>query len=432
MEEYQSFSLGSQGELTMGGVSLPALAERYGTPLYVMDEEKIRHTCRAYQRAMKRNFGDAFHVSYASKALCVKGIYPILKEEGMCADVVSGGELYTALQAGFDPAKLHFHGNNKSREEMAMAIKAGIGSFIADSEEEIHTLNELGGQLGKTVQVALRVKPGVDAHTHEFISTGDLDSKFGFGYENGHALKAACLVSSLPHLELCGIHCHIGSQVFLTEPYKLACRVMFQLLTEIGRETGTVPPGLNLGGGFGIAYGPEDKPLPVDEMIDALGEAVREGCRKHNLPQPFITIEPGRSIVGPAGVTLYRVGSVKHIENVRTYVAVDGGMPDNPRYALYGASYQAVKATDPKGERTLRAAIAGKCCESGDLVTKDALIQPVQAGDLLCVFATGAYNYSMASNYNRLPRPPIVMVRDGKDRLLVKRESYEQLVQNDM
>lgn len=432
MAAYQSFSLGSEGELQMAGVSVPRMAEKYGTPLYLMDEEQIRQNCRRYMAAMGRCFGGRFHVAYASKALCVKAIYPILAEEGMGADVVSGGELYTALSAGFDPQNLHFHGNNKSEREMRYAIESGIGSFIADNREELRMLDALGAEYGKKIRVSLRIKPGVDAHTHEFISTGNIDSKFGFSYENGEALAAAKLASSLPHLDFCGVHCHIGSQVFLTEPYALAVDVMMALLAEIGRATGRVPEGLNLGGGFGIAYGPADRPVPTEDMIDALARAIDAGCKKYGLEMPFVTIEPGRSIVGPAGVTVYTVGNVKTIENVRTYVAVDGGLPDNPRYALYQASYEAVNAADPAGARTLHAAIAGKCCESGDLVTKDAQIQPVAPGDRLCVFATGAYNYSMASNYNRLPRPPIVMLRQGADRLVVRRETYEQLIENDL
>lgn len=315
---------------------------------------------------------------------------------------------------------------------MRYAIESGVGSFIADNMDELRLLDALGAEYGRSIPVSLRIKPGVDAHTHAFISTGNIDSKFGFSYENGEALAAAKLASSLPHLDFCGVHCHIGSQIFLTEPYALAVDVMMAFMAEIGRETGRVPQGLNVGGGFGIAYGPDDKPVPIEDMIGALAQAIRAGCEKYGLEMPQVTIEPGRSIVGPAGITVYTVGNVKTIENVRTYVAVDGGLPDNPRYALYQASYQVAKATDPAGARSLCATIAGKCCESGDLVTKDAAIQPVERGDLLCVFATGAYNYSMASNYNRLPRPPVVFLREGADRLVVRRETYGQLIDNDL
>ena len=425
-------AVNGHGHLTIGGLDTVALASKYGTPLYVMDEDAIRANCRALKNSMDAHYHKKGLVLYASKAFCCKRMYRILNEEGLGADVVSGGELYTALQAGFPAERIYFHGNNKTADELTMALESGVGRIVVDNIAELELLGALAKAAGKTASVLFRIKPGIDAHTHNFIRTGQIDSKFGFALETGEALQAVAAALKTPGIRVAGIHCHIGSQIFDIDPFCHAAEVMLGFAQQVRAELGYTIEELNLGGGFGIAYGPEDKPLPVDEMIDALGDAVREGCQKHNLPQPFITIEPGRSIVGPAGVTLYRVGSVKHIENVRTYVAVDGGMPDNPRYALYGASYQAVKATDPKGERTLRAAIAGKCCESGDLVTKDALIQPVQAGDLLCVFATGAYNYSMASNYNRLPRPPIVMVRDGKDRLLVKRESYEQLVQNDM
>ncbi len=432
MQEYRSFSLGDQGELKIGGVSALMLAKKYGTPLYIMDEDQIRWNCLQYMEAMSRNFGRKFQVSYASKALCVKAIYPIIQQEGLCADVVSGGELYTALQAGFPPELLHFHGNNKSRQEIQYALESGVGLFIADSMEELETLEELAALCGKIPRVSLRIKPGVDAHTHEFISTGNIDSKFGFCYETGEAMEAVKLASRLPHLNFCGVHCHIGSQVFLQEPYALAAEVMTRFMMEIGRETGKVPEELNMGGGFGIAYGPEDKPLPIGQMIDGLGQAVKAGCQKYGLELPTVIVEPGRSIVGPAGVTAYTVGGVKKIPGGRVYAAVDGGMPDNPRYALYGAAYQAVKAEDPAGERTMTVAIAGKCCESGDLIAKEAQVQPLKAGDILCVFATGAYNYSMASNYNRLPRPAMVMTWQGQDRLAVRRETYEQLAQNDL
>ena len=432
METYQSFTSNDQGGLQIAGVDVAQLAKEYGTPLYLMDEDQVRHACRRYRAAMEQNFGPRCHVSYASKALCIKAMYPILAQEGLWADVVSGGELYTALAAGFDPAKLQFHGNNKTEAELRYGVESGIGGFIADNREELLALEQLGAEYGKTLRVSLRVKPGVDAHTHEFISTGNIDSKFGFSYENGEAMAAARLAGSLPHLELWGLHCHIGSQIFLTEPYGLAADVMLRLMAQIKEELGQAPQCLNLGGGFGIAYGPQDRPVPMEEMVAQLAKAVERGCRKYGLEQPYEAIEPGRSIVGPAGVTVYTVGSVKHIAGVRTYVAVDGGMPDNPRYALYGATYQAVRAARWQAPKTMEATIAGKCCESGDLVVKDAQIQPVEKGDLLCVFSTGAYNYSMASNYNRIPRPPVVFLRQGKHRLAVRRETYEQLVQNDL
>lgn len=431
-DQYQSFSRNDQGELTIGGASVPCLAKKYGTPLYILDEGQIRHNCRQYMQAMSRNFGENFEVSYASKALCIKGIYPIIQQEGLCADVVSGGELYTALQAGFPPELLHFHGNNKSRQEIQYALESGVGLFIADSMEELDTLEQLAALCGKKPRVSLRIKPGVDAHTHEFISTGNLDSKFGFCYETGEAMEAVKRANSLPHLDFCGIHCHIGSQVFLAEPYALAAQVMTRFLAQIRDEIGKAPEELNLGGGFGIRYQQQDEPLSIGQMIDGLARAVKDGCRQQGLAVPKVIIEPGRSIVGPAGITAYTVGSVKQIPGGRIYAAVDGGMPDNPRYALYGAAYQAVKASDPAGPRTMTVAIAGKCCESGDLITKEAQVQPLAPGDILSVFATGAYTYSMASNYNRLPRPAMVLVRDGQDRLILRRETYEQLAQNDL
>ena len=432
MGDYEQFSLDEEGGLAISGVSVKKMAQKYGTPLYLMDEETIRINCRRYMEVMRRNFGENFAVAYASKAFCAKAIYPILAQEGLHADVVSAGELYTALSGGFLAEHLHFHGNNKTEEEIRLAVENGVYSFIADSMEELDVLQTVADKYQKTLRIALRIKPGVDAHTHEFIQTGKIDSKFGFAYETGEALEAIKKVDSCKDLKLYGIHCHIGSQIFLTEPYLCAVRVMMKFMDEIRTAVGYPPQELNLGGGFGVALEKADRPTPPEEIIDSIGACIREEAKKYDLPLPFITIEPGRSIVGPAGITVYTVGNVKQIPDTRTYVAIDGGMTDNPRYALYGASYELTRVSGANEPRSEKITLAGKCCESGDLITKDSMLQPVSKGDLVAVFATGAYNYSMVSNYNKLRRPPVVFVRRGEDRPVVRRESFDQLIQNDL
>lgn len=427
----EHFSISGQGHLTLDGLDLVAAAQEFGTPAYVISEAAVRQQCRAYMQAMKRVFGENFKVSYASKALCARFIYPIIQSEGLHADVVSGGELYTALKAGFPASNLHFHGNNKSDAELRQAVECGIGAVVIDCLDEIERLNAICVEKERQMPVLLRVKPGVDAHTHEFISTGHNDCKFGFGIEDGQVYEAARLLRACRGLDFCGLHCHIGSQVFLKEPFGVAADVMIRLLAELRRDGYNLRE-LILGGGFGVKYMPEDKPVPVSEMVEYLGKAVRESCQKYDTPVPEIVIEPGRSIVSAAGVTLYTVGSVKPVPGARTYVAIDGGMPDNPRFALYQACYDACIANKAAQAKTDVVTIAGKCCESGDLLGRDMKLQPAQRGDVLCVFSTGAYTYSMASNYNRLPRPPIVLVSGGRGRVVVRRESYEDLVRNDL
>lgn len=427
----EHFSVNAQGHLALDGLDLVGAAQEFGTPAYVISEDAVRGQCRAYMQAMKDAFGDRFKVSYASKALCAKFIYPIVQSEGLHADVVSGGELYTAMQAGFPASKLHFHGNNKSDDELRQAVDCGIGAVIIDCMDEIGRLNAICGQRRRRIPVLLRIKPGVDAHTHEFISTGHNDCKFGFGIEDGQAYEAARLLRGCEWLDFCGLHCHIGSQVFLKEPFGVAADVMIRLLAEL-RRGGFDLRELILGGGFGVRYMPEDRPVPVSEMVSYLGDAVRQSCRMYDTPLPEIVVEPGRSIVCTAGVTLYTVGSVKAVPGARTYVAVDGGMPDNPRFALYQAQYDACIANKAAQEKSEIVTIAGKCCESGDLLGRDMHLQPAQRGDVLCVFSTGAYTYSMASNYNRLPRPPVVLVSGGRAQVAVRRESYADLVRNDL
>ena len=424
----EHFSVDEVGKLRMDGVDLTEVARRFGTPAYVISEEAVRSQCRAFMEAMRREFGGNFKVAYASKALCAGFLYRILQSEGLNADVVSGGELYTALHAGFPAQHLHFHGNNKTDDELAFAVEKGIGSIVIDGFDEIERLDAICALMNKRARVLLRVKPGVDAHTHEFISTGHSDCKFGFGIEDGAVFAAARALLGCTHLDFRGLHCHIGSQVFLKEPFGVAAEVMVALFARLQTEYGCKLEELILGGGFGVKYMPEDRPVPVDEMVGFLGQAVRQSCQKHGIPVPEVVIEPGRAIVCAAGVSLYTIGSIKSAPNSRTYVSVDGGMSDNPRFALYQAQYDACIAGKAAAEKTELVTIAGKCCESGDMITRDIYLQPAQRGDVLCVFATGAYTYSMASNYNRLLRPPIVLISGGEPRLVVRRETYEDLV----
>ena len=420
------------GHLTIGGADTLALVEEYGTPLYAMSEEAIRENCRLYRRSMERFYQGRGMVAYASKAFCCKAMCTIAREEGLGLDVVSAGELYTARAAGFPMERVLFHGNNKTPEELAMALEYGVGRIVADNLTELGTLNAMAAARGVIAPVMLRIKPGVDAHTHSFIRTGQIDSKFGFALETGEALGAVKLALEAKSLRLTGLHCHIGSQIFEIEPFCHAVTVMLEFMGLICRETGTALAELNLGGGFGIRYIAENDPVPYDRYMEKISGVVKSCCTKLGFPEPFLILEPGRSIVGAAGLTLYRVGEVKVIPGVRTYVSVDGGMGDNPRYALYHADYTFTAAARAGETKTQVVTVAGKCCESGDLLGENVPLQEVKPGEVLAVLATWAYNYSMASSYNRNPRPPVVLVGENGPRVIVRRESLEVLVANDM
>lgn len=427
-----NLTVNKQGHLSIGGVDCVALAQEHQTPLYVMDEAVIRESCRSFHDVMQHDYNGNGMICYASKAFSCKEIYRIVHDEGLGADVVSGGELYTALQAGMPAEKIVFHGNSKTAAELEFAVREDVGRIVADHLTELAMLNEIAAAQNKTVSVMLRVKPGIDAHTHDFVQTGKIDSKFGFALETGEALAAVKACSDYPNLNLLGLHCHIGSQIFETEPFAEAGRVMIRFMQQIREELGIVLPELNLGGGPGIKYVESDDPKPFGVIVSEIIWAVRETCAALDYPQPYLLFEPGRSIVGASGLTLYRVAAVKQIPSVRTYVLVDGGMCDNPRYALYQSQYEAVCADRAGTPKDTTVTIGGKCCESGDLIGENMPLQAVSAGDYVAVLATGAYNYSMSSNYNRNPKPAVVMVRDGEARLIVRRESYEDLVKNDL
>ncbi len=435
MNNYYSdhFTIGDDGHLHLDGVDLVEVAKQYGTPVYVMSEKQIRENCRAFTQAMARNFGEKYKVAYASKALCAKFIYRILQSEGIHADVVSGGELYTALKAGFDPKHLHFHGNNKTVAELEMGVDCGIGSIIIDAYEEVERLEAVCAARGVHQRVLFRVKPGVHADTHEFISTGQNDSKFGFGIEDGEAMRLARHILEQPHLDFAGIHCHIGSQVFSVDAFARAAKIMFDFFCKMEQELNIHMDEMIIGGGFGVKYMPSDEPGTFGEKLDAMGKVMHEEAAKYGREIPEIVIEPGRSMVCAAGCTLYTVGSVRDIKDARTYVSVDGGMIDNPRFVLYGAEYDAVVANRANAPRDKVQTIAGRCCESGDLVARDLKFQTAKAEDIICTFATGAYNFSMASNYNRVPRPSIILVKeDGTTAEVVRRQTYEDLISCDL
>jgi diaminopimelate decarboxylase len=420
-----------KGHLEIGGVDTVELAKEYGTPLYIYDVALIRARARAFKDAFRRH-GVKAQVAYASKAFSSIAMVQLAEEEGLSLDVVSGGELYTAIQAGFPPERIHFHGNNKSREELMMALDHGVGCIVVDNFYELELLEQLGKQYGKTIAILIRVTPGVEAHTHDYILTGQEDSKFGFDLNNGQAEQALERALSSSSFSVLGIHCHIGSQIFETTGFVLAAQKIFKKIADWKEAYGFAPAVVNLGGGFGIRYTKEDDPIPVSEYVDQIVSEVKKQVSEQNIAMPEIWIEPGRSLVGDAGTTIYSIGSRKDVPNVRHYVAVDGGMSDNIRPALYEAKYEAVLANRVLDEKNEIVSIAGKCCESGDMLIWDLPLPKAKPGDYLAVFCTGAYGYSMANNYNRIPRPAVVFVENGEAQLVVKRETYEDLVRLDL
>lgn len=425
-------SINESGHLTVGGADTVELAKQYGTPAYVFDENEIRKNLREFKKSIDEYYGGNGHVSYASKAFCCKEMCRICMSEGAGIDVVSGGELYTALSVGFPSEDIIFHGNNKTPAELEAAVDNNVGRIVVDNITELEMLNKIAAERGKTAGIMFRIKPGIDAHTHDFIKTGQIDSKFGFALETCEAMQAVKAALSMTNVKLRGLHCHIGSQIFDIDPFELAAKVMLNLYKEIKVQTGVELAELNLGGGFGIKYLESECPKPYAEYMKNVSAIVKEQCESLGLKMPHILIEPGRSVVGAAGITLYTVGAVKEIPQIRTYVSVDGGMADNPRYALYHADYEVVCANKAAEERSETVTVAGKCCESGDLIQENTKLQPVKPGDILAVLSTGAYNYSMASNYNRIPKPPVIMVKDGEARIVVKRESYEHVAECDI
>ncbi|MBQ8540970.1 MAG: diaminopimelate decarboxylase [Clostridia bacterium] len=418
--------------LTIGGCDSLELCEKYGTPLYVIDENVVREHCRLYKKSIDEFYNGNGLVFFASKALCNLEMIRVVNSEGLGADSVSAGELYTVLKAGMDSEKICIHGNNKTDEELEYAIKNRVGRIVIDDVSEIKKVDKIAKANNIRQKVLFRIKPGIDAHTHEFIMTGQIDCKFGFALETGEAEEAICKALEYDNIIVAGVHCHIGSQIFESEPFKEAAKVLVNFMADIKDKTGYEMFELNLGGGFGVTYTEKDDPIKFNKYIEEVSAIIKEECAKRNLVLPFVMMEPGRSIVGTAGVTLYKAGAIKDIPGIRCYVSVDGGMTDNPRYILYQAEYTALVANKAGDEKTEVVTLAGKCCESGDLLGENMPIQKVESGDIIAVLTTGAYNYSMASNYNRVPRPAMVMVKNGESRVIVKRETFEDLVRNDI
>ncbi|PKR78899.1 diaminopimelate decarboxylase [Halalkalibacillus sediminis] len=417
--------------LHIGGISALDLIDKYGTPLFVYDIERVRENARSFVHTFQK-LEVPFQVAYASKAFSSIAMLQVAKQEGLSLDVVSEGEIYTAIEADFPREKIHLHGNNKSEAELRMAIEQDIGCIVVDNFYEIALLKDLLYEYDKEVNVLLRLTPGIEAHTHDYILTGQEDSKFGFDINSDQADQALQQLLDDDRFKVLGVHCHIGSQIFETSGFIMAIRKLFEALGRWNRTFDYEASVINLGGGFGIKYTDEDEPLPLNEYVVALVESVQQHATDKNLKLPEIWIEPGRSIVGDAGTTLYTIGSIKEVPNVRKYASVDGGMTDNIRPALYQAKYDAVVANKLDQERTELVSIAGKCCESGDMLIWDLKVPEIANGDLLAVYSTGAYGYAMSNNYNRFPKAAVVFVENGKDQLVVKREHYKDVLRYDL
>ena len=428
----ENLGVNDAGHLTIGGIDTVALAEEYGTPLYVMDEQLIRKTLRRFHDSMNKYYNGKGEVHYASKAFSCMEMCRVVASEGDGLDAVSIGELYTALKAGFPMEKVGFHGNNKTDEELRFALKSGVGHIIVDNISELHRLEAIAAEMNVQPHIMFRIKPGIDAHTHDFVKTGQIDSKFGFALETGEAFEAVKEAINCKNVKLSGLHCHIGSQIFDIAPFEEAAKVMLSFIAKIKNELGYEIEGLNLGGGFGIKYLDEHDPAPFEVYLERVSGVISAECERLGIKLPFMYIEPGRSIAAPAGITLYTVGARKEIPNIRTYISVDGGMADSPRYILYGSEYEAIVANKANEERSEKVTIAGKCCESGDLIGENMPLQHAESGDIIAVCATGAYNYSMSSNYNRLQKPAVVFVNEGKSRIAVKRETLDDIIRNDI
>jgi diaminopimelate decarboxylase len=399
------------------------LAKKFGTPLYVMDEDEIRRACREFKNAIYKNYGKNASVLYASKALSCVGIYKIINEEGLGLDAVSGGEIYTALKAGFPMEKIHFHGNNKSLDELAMAAELGVGRIVVDNDEELEKIISLN----KKCSILIRICPGVDVDTHDSVKTGTSDSKFGFSFEN--AEKAVEKSIKNDNIKFKGFHCHIGSQIFDADSFEKSSEIMMDFIKKISSKLGITIEELNIGGGFGVNYVGDDPKNYIDDLVAGFSKKIKQKSHEFGIKEPFVYIEPGRGIVARAGVTLYTVGSVKETEN-KIFIAVDGSMADNPRFALYRSIYKIVNISRKENggfpEKNLT--IAGRCCESGDIIAQNLKMQIPRAGDILKVCCTGAYNFSMASNYNRLCKPAMVLVNKKETKVISRRQNYDDLI----
>ncbi len=422
-----NISINEKGHLTFAGRDTIDLAQKYGTPLYLMDENKIREHMREYKAAFKQYFPKGSCPEFASKAFSCKQIYRIAAQEGMNIDVVSCGEIYTALKADFPMENCFFHGNNKTDSDIAFAMDNKVGCFVADSEDELFAIDKIAKQKGIKQKILLRVTPGIDTHTHQKISTGNIDSKFGIAIDTNQAKELVGEILKLSNTEFLGFHCHIGSQIFESDPFDTASELMFDFISDIKEAYGYTPEILNLGGGFGVRYVEADPEISFAEKIEEIAQILKKQSQKFGIEIPKIAMEPGRSIVADAGITLYTIGSVKEITGYKNYVSVDGGMTDNPRYTLYESPYTVMLASRANDKKDFCATIAGRCCEEGDVIQENVLLPKPKRNEILAVLTTGAYNYSMASNYNRVPRPPVVMLNDG-DYIAINRETLDDII----
>ncbi len=428
---HNNLGINEKGHLTFAGMDTVSLAKKHGTPLCLIDYGAVRAMMRTYANSMEKYMGSGSGPLYASKALSFKGIYRLCAEEGIGIDVVSSGELYTAASAGFPLERAYFHGNNKTDYDIAFAMSRGIGYFVVDNIEELRAVDAEAKRRGILQNILLRLTPGIDPHTHAKISTGNIDSKFGSAIATGDAERITLAALGCENLKLCGFHCHVGSQIFDTQPFDDAAVIMLNFIALMKKEHGFEATELNLGGGFGVRYTEDDPVIDYEGNIRRIAELIDSTCTSLGIAKPVIHMEPGRSIVAAAGMTLYTVGSVKEIKGFKNYVSIDGGMTDNPRYALYESKYTIVNASRAAEPADFTATIAGRCCESGDLIAEGAAVARPERGENIAVLTTGAYNYSMASNYNRIPRPAVVAIEDQRDRVAVRRESFEDLILND-
>ncbi|MBR3224717.1 MAG: diaminopimelate decarboxylase [Atopobiaceae bacterium] len=425
---YDNLSVNEAGHLSIAGVDACELAATYGTPLYVLDENRMRARCRTYVQAMSAHFAPGSMPLFASKALCFKGIYPIVQDEGMGADVVSAGEVATALAAGFPAERLYFHGSNKTDAEIAYGVEQGVGCFVVDNLDELQTLSRAAQERGIVQQVLLRITVGLDPHTLAAINTGKVDSQFGVPIETGQALRFVEQAVQTPNVEVLGYHSHIGSQIFEATSFCDQVDRLLAFACEVREKLGYVAGTFNLGGGFAVRYVESDPQVDIAANIKAIAEHLNAGCKEADYPVPRILMEPGRSIVADSGVTLYSAGRIKTVEGYRSYVMVDGGMTDNPRYALYKSAYTVLNASRAAEAADFECTIAGHCCESGDRIAEDIRIARPSNGDVIAVLTTGAYNFAMSSNYNRLMRPALVIIANGEARLAVRRQTVEDLL----
>lgn len=432
VSEFKKIEIGSNSHIIFDGMDTVELVKKFGTPLYVMSEDVIRENCRLYKNAFQKYYEGNGQAIYASKALSCLEMCRIINEEGLGLDVVSGGEIYTAIKSGFPVEKICFHGNCKTVDELSFAIENRIGLIIVDNIFELEIIDGIARKKGIIVNIGLRIKPGVSPNTNDFISTGGSGSKFGFDLESGEAMEAIKFANALQNVGICQLHCHIGSQVFEITPFIKATERMMRFINDVNKSLQIKVPELNLGGGFGIRYTRDDPDFDFERCMSEICNLVKVRSEQYGFDAPKLIMEPGRSIVGDAGITLYKIGSIKELKNGKTIISIDGGMADNPRHILYDSKYEVFIANKADKEKTEVVTVSGKCCESGDIIAENVNIPSPDIDDVVAVMCTGAYNFSMASNYNRIPRPPIIMVKDKVARVIVKRESYDDIIKNDL